>query len=80
MGVQAEPATFAVAFGYLDAAYNKRREDVEVAFDMPDEQFGLCALGGAAEVCALCFFATGSIKSSVGGEKTVVVTQPAVSI
>ncbi|KAL3253148.1 hypothetical protein MRX96_054660 [Rhipicephalus microplus] len=39
-----------------------------------------CALGGVAEVCAPRFFATGPFKSSVGGEETVAVTQPAVSI
>ncbi|KAH7997516.1 hypothetical protein HPB51_026388 [Rhipicephalus microplus] len=86
MVVPAETVTFAVTFGYMNVADNKRRRDVEVAFDMPDEQFGLadglagCALGGAAKVCAPRSFATGSLQSSVGGEETVAVMQPAVGI
>ncbi|KAL3213796.1 hypothetical protein MRX96_035287 [Rhipicephalus microplus] len=40
MAVPAEPATFAVTFSYMNVVYNKRWRHVEVAFDMPDEQFG----------------------------------------
>ncbi|KAL3196206.1 hypothetical protein MRX96_015553 [Rhipicephalus microplus] len=102
IAVPTEPATFAVTFGYMNVTCNKHHRDVEVAFDMPDEQFGRrfrlseatvlrlrsnslkmtlgCALGGAAKVCVLRFFATGSFQSSVRGEETVVVMQPAVSI
>nr|XP_037286008.1 uncharacterized protein LOC119179029 [Rhipicephalus microplus] len=86
----------------MNVACNKHRRDVEVAFDMPDEQFGrsfrlseatvlrlrsnspidsrLRSLGGAAKVCFLRFFATGSFQSSVKGEETVAVMQPTVSI
>ncbi|KAL3214251.1 hypothetical protein MRX96_007052 [Rhipicephalus microplus] len=58
MAVPAEPTTFAVTFGCMNVADNNHRRGVEVAFDVPDEQYS----------------------SSVGGEETVAVMQPAVGI
>ncbi|KAL3194666.1 hypothetical protein MRX96_054061 [Rhipicephalus microplus] len=39
LAVPTEPVTFAITFGYMNVAYNKRRRDVQVVFDMPNEQF-----------------------------------------
>ncbi|KAL3172585.1 hypothetical protein MRX96_043114 [Rhipicephalus microplus] len=81
MAVPAEPTTSTVEFSYLDAAYNKRRRDVEVVFDIPDKQFGPYLRLSKEKCLRLRDEVTDGLAGKcVLGEKTETMTQPAVSL